>query len=226
MKASFPDVQFLITTHDEVWVRQMQASGLIRQKAQAHFHSWSVDDGPTYEVGVLPLEEIQQDLDAGDVPAAAARLRRNLESVMFDLAVQLRGNVMLRPQGDYDLGDLTSAVKGAHTKWLKQAADSANSWNNEAAKVRVQQLKTARAAAVLAQEGEHWAVNSSIHYNDWATMSKADFAPVVEAWREFFSLFTCDNPECESWIYVAGDRGREDALRCSCGTYDLNLRKK
>lgn len=38
LKETFPDVQFIITTHDEVWARQMQASGLIGRKAQARFH--------------------------------------------------------------------------------------------------------------------------------------------------------------------------------------------
>ena len=63
-----------------------------------------------------------------------------------------------------------------------------------------------------------------IHNNDWATMSKADFEPVVAACRQFLDLFTCPNAECGAWIEVEGTPGNETGLRCPCGTYNLNLR--
>ncbi len=69
-------------------------------------------------------------------------------------------------------------------------------------------------------------MNSLVHYNEWVTMTKADFLPLVEAWKRFLALFTCSNPNCDSWIYVVGHPGHEESLRCSCGTYDLNLRSK
>ena len=47
----FPDVQFIITTHDEVWARQMQSSGLIGRRSLARFHGWTVDGGPVYGQG-------------------------------------------------------------------------------------------------------------------------------------------------------------------------------
>jgi hypothetical protein len=33
-------------------------------------------------------------------------------------------------------------------------------------------------------------VQALVHNNDWAVMSKADFAPVIEAWKDFLGLFT------------------------------------
>jgi hypothetical protein len=226
LRHTFPNVQFIITTHDEVWARQMRTSGLVKSKAQAHFSGWSVDEGLTVEVGELAWDRIQADLAKGDVPAAAARLRRSLESVMGDLVTKLQGTVRYNPHGVYDLGDLMSSVKGAHGRLLKQAADAANSWNNEPDRERIKLLKEARSAAVFAQEGEQWAVNSSVHYNDWASLSPADFQPVIEAWKEFFALFTCDNPDCDAWVYVTEAAGEPETLRCTCGRYSLNLRKK
>ena len=35
LKDAFPDVQFIITTHDEVWARQMQSSGLVGRRSLA-----------------------------------------------------------------------------------------------------------------------------------------------------------------------------------------------
>jgi hypothetical protein len=131
-----------------------------------------------------------------------------------------------RPDNNYDLGSFFSAVKGRHGDLLKKAADSASSWDNQAARQQVKALKAGRAGAMLAQDGENWAINALVHNNDWATMSKADFAPVVEACQQFTDLFACSNDDCDSWIYVVGMPGGEEALRCSCGTLNLNLRRK
>lgn len=226
LRESFPNVQFIITTHDEVWARQMQAAGLIGRQSLARFHSWSVDGGPLYGQGGDFWAQIEADLAKADVPAAAHKLRRNLEASMADIAAGLQAKVVFRPDNAYDLGAFFSGVKGRHGNLLKKAADSANSWNNEAARQQVEVLKADRARAVLAQDDENWAINTLVHNNDWATMSKADFAPVVEACKQFIDLFTCSNSDCESWIYVVGRHGSEEALRCSCHTLNLNLRRK
>lgn len=223
LKQTFPDVQFIITTHDEVWVRQMQGSGLISRSAQARFHGWTVDDGPHVQQGHDVWEAIAADLALGEVSPAAAKLRRYLEATLGDLAAGLRGQVTYKPENNYDLGDFLSATTGRHASWLKKASASANSWGNTSIKEQVEALKEARQATVLVQQAESWAINPLVHYNEWATLSKADFEPVVDAWRQFFDLFKCSNPDCGSWIYVSGPPGGEDALRCACGTYNLNL---
>jgi len=80
--------------------------------------------------------------------------------------------------------------------------------------------------AMLAQQQEQWTINALVHYNEWADMASADFKPVVQAWHEFLELFRCDNVDCESWIELSGLPGHEEALRCICGGYTLNLRTK
>jgi len=226
LKERFPGVQFIITTHDEIWAKQMQSSGLVRRSAQARFHSWSIDEGPAYERSTDFRDGIDRDLAKGDVPGAAHKLRRNLESTMVDLAEAIGAQVTFRADARYELGEMLNAVKGRHRVLLKKAASSANSWNNDAAKRQVEELKNVRSEALLAQDGENWAINAMVHYNDWATMSKADFVPVVQACKQFLDLLSCSNPACESWIHVIGPPGLEESLRCDCCTYDLNLRGK
>ncbi len=226
LKEVFPDVQFIMTTHDEVWARQMQSSGLIARRSLARFHGWTVDGGPFYGQGGDFWTQIEADLANDDVPGAAHKLRRNLESSLADIAASIQGQVVFRADNNYDLSSFFSAVKGRHGDLLKKATASANSWNNDAAKQAVEDLKTERAQAILAQDGENWAINALVHNNDWATMTKADFTPVVEACKQFLELFTCSNDVCDGWIYVLGIPGREEELRCSCGAFNLNLRKK
>jgi hypothetical protein len=225
LKDVFPDVQFIITTHDEVWARQMQSSGLIGRRSLARFHGWTVDGGPVYGQGADFWTQIETDLASDNVPGAAHKLRRNLEAELSEITASLQGQVTFRPDNNYDLNAFFSAVKSRHGDLLKKAAASANSWNNQAAKDQVEALKAKRFAAMLAQDGENWAINALVHNNDWATMSKADFAPVVDACKQFLGLFTCTNADCGAWIEVEGMPGNEQSLRCPCGTYNLNLRR-
>ena len=45
LKTQFPNTQFILTTHDDVWHRHMRTEGLIDGSGFAHFRKWSVDEG-------------------------------------------------------------------------------------------------------------------------------------------------------------------------------------
>lgn len=226
LKAEFPSVQFIITTHDEVWARQMQKSGLVAKKNQARFHAWTVNDGPAYEDGIDFWDKIEFDLSNDDVPSAAARLRRNLEAILTDLTSVLKGQVVYQSDARYELGELLASVKAQHNKLLGAAAGVANSWAIAADIARIKALQEERKAATLAQDNESWAINPAVHFNDWASFSSADFRPVVQAWRTFLDLFLCTNEQCTDWIYLVENGSTKEELRCRCGSYNLNLRKK
>jgi hypothetical protein len=132
--------------------------------------------------------------------------------------------VAYRGDASYDLSELLDAVKGRHSKLLKLAADSANSWNDDQARQVVADRKSERAAVLSDQEDESWIINPLVHNNDWTRASAADFRPVLDANRAFLNLFKCTNPDCGSWVYVVGVP--EDSFRCTCGMFNLNLRKK
>ncbi|GAB3608345.1 hypothetical protein GCM10027414_04700 [Humibacter ginsengiterrae] len=224
LKTEFPNVQFIITTHDPVWARQMQSAGLITSKAQARFYGWTVDGGPVYEQGDV-WERIDEDLAKEDVFGAAHKLRRRLEAAAADIADSIGGRVPYRGDNNYDPSVLLDAVRGRHSDLLKMAAHAANSWTDQAAIDAVEAKKAARTAVVPEQLSESWIVNPLVHNNDWInTASVSDFKPVLKATKDFLDLFTCDNPDCAGWIYVVGRP--EESLRCACGNYNLNLKKK
>lgn len=223
LKNEFPNVQFIITTHDVVWARQMQSAGLITSKAQARFYGWTVDGGPVYEQGDI-WERIDEDIAKEDVAGAAHKLRRRLEAAAADVAESIGGRVAYQGDNQYDPSVFLDAVKGRYGDLLGKAADAANSWGDETAATAVKAKKAARVAILPDQEAEAWIINALVHNNDWATASVNDFRPVLEATRAFLDLFTCDNPECGGWIHVVGRP--EESLRCDCGNYNLNLKKK
>ena len=226
LKTRFPDTQFIITTHDKVWAKQMQTEGLVDSKGGIVFHGWSVQTGPIFEQISDAWQQIETDLAKNDVPAAAARLRRHLEYVSAELADQLGAKPAYRGDFSYDLGDLLPAVIGRHGELLKIAAKSASDWKDEPAKIVVEGLKKARTDALEKYGDENWVVNKAVHYTEWADFTKAEFKAVVDAFKMLLSQLRCAKAGCESWLYVNPRKGDAESLRCRCAATNLNLRPK
>ena len=224
LKEHFPDTQFIITTHDPIWARQMRSAGLVDTHSMVEFHGWSVETGPIHTEAIDIWDQIDNDMAKDDIPLAAARLRRHLEWVCGELANALGAPVAYRADADYDLGDLFSAVVGRHGDLLKRAANAANSWGNDTAKIQINSLKEDRAKALAAYGGENWIVNKAVHYNEWADFSVADFQPLVGAVRALLLQFQCST--CKGWLYVTPSKGEAEALRCDCDAIHLNLKRK
>jgi energy-coupling factor transporter ATP-binding protein EcfA2 len=226
LKTRFPDTQFIITTHDQVWAKQMQTEGLVDSKGRIAFHNWSVQTGPVSEQTGDVWDQIDTDLAKNDVSAAAGRLRRHLEYISAELAHHLGARPPFRGDFSYELGDLLPAVLARHAELLKQAAKSAQDWKDDDAKARVETLKGARAAVMAKYGSESWMVNKAVHYNEWVDLSKSEFKSVVEAFKALLLQVRCTKPGCESWLYVTPSRGESEALRCRCASINLNLRGK
>lgn len=225
LKSEFPEVQFVITTHDEVWARQMVSAGLVEGTSVARFFGWTVDAGPMYGSGDT-WSAIDSDLNRGDVAGAAHKLRRMLEASAADIAASIRGNVVYRSDAAYDLSMFLDSIKGRHGKLLNMAAKAAQSWGNQQQVQLVERLKGDRDKVLASQNAESWLLNKLVHNNDWVSGTETDFSPVLAAARDFLSLFRCGNPECASWIWVTGSLGNEESLRCACQDYNLNLKKR
>ncbi|WP_350005797.1 AAA family ATPase [Pseudarthrobacter sp. WHRI 8279] len=225
LKNEFPKVQFVITTHDEVWARQMRSAGLVTSKGMARFSSWTVDAGPTHSDGDA-WNAIEADLEREDVAGAAHKLRRTLESSAADIVESIGGGVTYRSDASYDLSVFLDSIKARHGKLLRMAADAAQSWQNQQQMELVEAQKERRNHALPEHDAESWLVNKLVHNNDWANGSVPDFRPVLDSARAFLALFRCENSNCGSWVSVSGRAGDEDSLRCACQAYNLNLRKK
>ncbi|NOX24321.1 MAG: AAA family ATPase [Actinobacteria bacterium] len=224
LQTEFPDIQFIITTHDKLWAEEMVRSKLISKDHRLRINRWDVDSGPSVaSVGDF-WDEIDEALDNNKVPQAAWVLRHNLEWILSDLSNHFRGMVPYNATGAYSLGDFISAVKGRISALLVKATKAANSWGDDDAKARVKTVKDTWSDLSLAQEGEQWMINPAVHFNDWATFSVTEFTPVVEAWRKFLAFLECDT--CGGRIYVTTSDNADDSLRCACGATNLNLRRK
>ena len=225
LKTHFPNTQFVITTHDQVWARQLRTEGVVGPKSSVAFHTWTVETGPVLDEVAEVWDKVDADLAKNDVPAAAGRLRRHLEYVAADLADELAAKVSFRGDGGYDMGELLSAVIGRQGELLKAALKAARSWEDKDQIEKIEGLQKARTEIMAAKEGEQWVINKAIHYNEWADLSRNDFKPVVTAFKQLLQQFRCcDRPKCDSWLSLTPRNDPVD-LRCSCGTLRLNLKE-
>jgi AAA domain len=224
LKTQFPDTQFVITTHDEIWLYHMRTEQLVKSKASVQFRRWTVDDGPVVWEGGEAWDQINRELNDGNVAGAAGTLRRYLEYVSGQLSSKLRANVEYRGDAQYDLGELLPAVLGAYNRLLGKAQDAAQSWGNSTESVKLSQRQKEFSAKVTQSNVEQWSINKSIHYNEWVKLQKQDFIPVVEAFKQLLSAFQC--PTCLTFLYVTPPRGQQEGVRCDCSAVNINLKKK
>jgi hypothetical protein len=222
LKTKFPDTQFVLTTHDRVWLQYMKTEGLI-QNGQ-FFGGWNVDTGPRIWDDRDIWVEIQEVLDKNDVPRAAALLRRYLEYISAVLADNLRAQVEYRGDASYDLGDLLPSTLNRWKDRLKKGIKSAGHWGHGDAKTELQAKLSEAEALIQKTSAEQWAINRSVHFNEWENFSKSEFEEVVEAFKALLEHIRCTNPKCGGYPYLTPRKGKSEQLRCICGTININLR--
>jgi hypothetical protein len=224
LKTEFPNTQFVMTTHDPIWLRHMKTEGLIVGRAAVQFRNWTVDHGPTLWDDRDVWSEIDDYLKANDVRAAAALLRHYLEHISAELCHRLRVPVEFRGDAQYQLGELMPpAIKHMRSLYTR-AKEAGNSWNQKEIIEQVSEREKKFIALAETSKVEQWQVNAAVHFNIWDNLCKEDFIPVVRAFRELLTDFTC--PDCNALYRVSPDRETPESVRCECGKMNINLRKK
>ena len=226
LKEKFPNTQFILTTHDEVWLKHMKTAGLIQPGSSIQFRKWDVDNGPNEWNEQDVWEEIAGYLKKNDVRAAAALLRHYLEYISADISHKLRARVEFRGDAQFMLGDLLPAATSQFSKLLDDGIKAANSWGKTDLEEKLKQKRVTFKDLISQSQLEQWQTNAAIHYNEWANLEGKDFAPVVEAYKNLIEGFCCSEDGCKSILYLIPDRGERDTLRCACGTVNINLKKK
>jgi len=224
LKKEFPNTQFIMTTHDQIWLRHMRTEGIISGRSAVHFRNWSVDHGPTRWDARDVWTEIEDYRKENDVRAAASLLRHYLEYESAELCHRLRAQVEFRGDAQYQLGELLPPAIMRMRGLYRHAKEAGNSWNQREI---IEQLAAREAEfAKLAEtsNAEQWQVNIAVHYNSWENLGKEDFVPVVKAFRDLLGAFTC--ALCGEYLRVSPEREASESIRCECGKTMINLLKK
>lgn len=219
LKTKFAKTQFILTTHDHVWLQFMRTEHLIQ--GSISFGGWTVDSGPQVWNEDDAWKQIDDKLKRADVAGAAATLRRYLEYISTILADNLRARIEYHANGHYDLGDLWPAVVRAWKDRLQEAKASAASWKKGVAEIEALQKDANQ--KIGDTQSEQWMINKAVHYNEWANLQPKEFAAVAAAFQAFLKSMQCTNTGCLEFLHVSPAKGDKETLRCGCGAIILNL---
>lgn len=221
---SFKDRQFLITTHDPIWAKQLQIEGVVSKKNMFKLTKWTIETGPQLNKHIYAFNDIRKCIADENVPAAAATLRRSSEEHFSSVCEYLRVETLHKEDRGHDLGELLDPAISKYKCLLDKAKKSANSWNKKEDLRKLSKITKKSNKIIEQSKVEQWAVNPNVHYNNWANFSGNDFLPVIDAFEDLFTLFECD--ECEGMIHVLMNGYHPEVVRCNCGSVNWNLKIK
>jgi recombinational DNA repair ATPase RecF len=224
LKKEFPNTQFVMTTHDKIWLRHMKAEGLTASKSAVEFRNWTVDQGPSRWDDRDVWKEIDDALNNNDVRTGAGILRNYLEFVSAELCHRLRAPVAFRGDAQYQLGELLLAAVIQLRSLFTKGKDAANSWNQQPIVTELKARDTEFMALMTQSKYEEWQINTAIHFNGWDNLGKGDFKPVVQAFEKLIAFFYCK--DCNEPLRASPEREDMESLRCGCGRTSINLKKK
>lgn len=215
----FIEEQFIITTHDTSWAKQLNTHGVVSKNNMIHFFNWNVDTGPVYEFDRDFWDQINEDLDINDIPSAAHKLRRNAEWFFDNICDLLSAKIKYKGNHEWELGDLAPAAISSYKKYLKEGKNNFKKMNQEEKYEKLKKIEKHSNEIINKTQVEQWIINKNVHYNRWEEFGKEDFEDVVKAFKELFGLFKCNS--CKSTISL--NTGKEDEgktrkiVSCNCG---------
>lgn len=216
--------QFLITTHDLTWVRQLQAEGCVSPKTSTRFIGWSLDGGPVEAKLNDFLGESESALAAGNVHTAAHALRYGLESFFHLVADSIGAQPPYSLSGQYEMGPMFIACSEQLKGLVKDARKAAQSWGQTEKEQALAEFEANRSAIRGNAQMTQWAVNPNVHFNSWMDMTADEFRPVLECFKELCKLFNCET--CGSLLTLVSEGAKPTVVKCACGKVDWNLEKK
>ena len=169
-------------------------------------------------------ETIQSHLEQDDVNGAAFRLRRGSEDFFEDVCSALGAQVTYNSGMQWQLDDWLPAAMDQYKDLVKRGRRSALSWGDSDSVAAFDERESIRKQIYGRTHAEQWSINTSVHYNNWEDMSKEDFSPVVDAFRDLQGLFMCS--ACGGLIEKMPRKGSLQVAKCPCGKVNWNLRQK
>ena len=220
----FAECQFVITTHDRTWAKQLKQEGVVAPSQVIEFTGWTLEGGPNTHRQLDLWETIQSHLERDNVNGAAFRLRRGSEEFFEDVCSALGAQVTYNTGMQWQLDDWHPAAMDQYKDLVKRGRRSALSWGDSDAVAAFDERESIRKQVLGRTHAEQWSINTSVHFNNWENMSKEDFLAVVDAFRDLQGLFVCSS--CGGLMEKMPRKGSLQVAKCPCGKVNWNLRQK
>jgi len=224
LKDRFSNTQFVLTTHDQIWLQHMKSESLIKTTSAIRFRKWSVDQGPSEWQDRDVWTEIGGFVENNEIRQAAGLLRHFLEYVSTEICDSLHARVEFRADAQFQLGDLLPAAIAKFKKLLKRGKVAAQSWGQQAEFEVLDAREKKFSEIVEASNVEKWQINPAIHFNNWASFVKEDFRQVVSSHKQLIEALRCK--KCGTFFQVLPDRDIPKTVECACSSGKFNLQEK
>jgi hypothetical protein len=215
------ELRFLLTTHDGMWVQQLQSERAVRRGDAVCLRRWSLDAGPMQ----LGAGDLWADSDAklagGDVKDVARSVRYAMEEFLHWVADDLEAQVPFRIDGRLSCGELQIACDAVLKEQLARARRCAESWGAAERAAHLAHLEERRRDPAQKLGAVQWQVNPNVHFDLRADTTIEEMAEVVATLREYRGLFQCR--ECATNLRVDRHDGKPSKLACRCGTTSWTL---
>lgn len=223
LKEQFPEKQFIITTHDYIWRKELETQGVVKKSNVIHFKFWDIEHGPYVETGSNIWDTINNYLLKGEKNEAIGLMRYHMEEFFSDLCAQYRLKVPYSVAGRWSLEDVLSPVLQYYRKAIKSAKESAEFFNKPIDKIVAYEKKFNDATNRL--QTDRWTINPSTHFTVWAqSLSVSELKSTCLAVKELCDIFEC--PNCKSLIKVeSGENLSPLFISCNCGDFNYSCKK-
>jgi hypothetical protein len=190
LKKFFPERQFIITTHDTVWAKNLVNEGVVERKNSVQFLYWNVTEGPAMVVGQDVWNTSRAKADV-DLHGASAFFRREMECFFENVCDKLHARVRYNNIHKWDYGQYMNAAYKELQDLIKKAEQQARDFKNKEALDQLGSLSSTLKTQISAVTADNWVTNALIHYNPDYEISKTEFLAAVDALEQFCHSFEC-----------------------------------
>ena len=199
LKEQFPNTQFLITTHDPIWAKELKNLNIVDKSNMLEFRNWSPEGGPEYQIDD-PWIKCEEYAKSGKIKESAGLLRSALEAEFQNIAGDLRAQIPFKKDSSWTFGELLDSSLCAFKKALNKASKVADTTNNTENLTKIKEIKERINIAKQEADVDHWILNPTIHYNEWAKFSKDEMITLIKNMKSLCIAFCFDNDEKEHFI--------------------------
>ena len=223
LREQFPDKQFIITTHDYIWRKELESHSVVKNSNVVYFKAWDIEHGPYVEVDNNIWTTIDNLLSKGQKNEAIGLLRYYMEEFFSNICATYKLKVPYSQTGRWTLEDVITPSHTFYNKSFKKALDSVQSYKKDTTQISNICEKFAKAYNDL--QVERWAINPSTHFTAWAqNFSIDELKSVTMCVKSYCNLYECNT--CGSLIAINADmNGNPENICCNCGDHAFSCIK-
>lgn len=212
LRDKFQDKQFIITTHEKVWAKQLKQKNVTKYNIE--FAGWSPTKGPNTSISKnwrVDLNELLENLNRGKDDNSIGLLRKTIEEQFLDLCINLRTKTVIKLDNNYTAGDLVQPTIKRFKDILKETSKNTN--NKLRTKEWCENLITAVDKIKKELDENEWMVNPSTHYTDWENFVPKEKIKIITLYTDLLDCFYCVDCKYSYWASL-----ESDSLLCKCNS--------